>query len=155
MSDFRIAKGRTSVQLTLSDDAAVVGGDMFVQAYSRRGGDPENPLDILNDAEPFFPLALEDGETLLVAKSQVREAFIESLPEDDPELRSAVRATSVEVTLAGGVVRTGMLNLEVRSDRPRLLDFLNLYEQRFLVLHSSEGVRLINRDLIQHIRPLD
>ena len=153
MSDFRIAKGRTSVQLTLSD--GFLSGDMFVQSYSRRGDDPENPADILNDAEPFFPLALEDGTTLLVAKNQVREAFVESLPEEDPDLRSAVREAAVEVTLVGGATRTGSVHLEVRSERPRLLDFLNLYEHRFLILHSSDGVWLINRDLIEHVRPVD
>ena len=154
MSDFRIAKGRTSVQLTLNG-AGCVNGDMFVQSYSRRGGEPENPADILNDAEPFFPLALEDGNTLMVAKNQVLEAVVDGLPDEDPDLRSAVREAPVEVMLAGGTARTGMLHLEVRSDRPRLLDFLNLYAQRFLVLHSSDGVRLINREFIEHVRPLD
>lgn len=154
MSDFRIAKGRTSVQLTLSGDSAL-SGDMFVQSYSRRGGEAESPADILNDAEPFFPLALEDGNTLMVAKNQVIEALIEHARDEDPELRSAAREAAVEIVLAGGASRTGTLHLEVRSERPRLLDFLNLYDQRFFVLHSSDGVRLINRDLIEHVRPLD
>jgi len=154
MSDFRIVKGRTSVQLTLSGDSAL-SGDMFVQSYSRRGGDPERPADILNDAEPFFPLALEDGNTLMVAKNQVIEALIEHAPDENPELRSAVRDAAVEITLAGGASRIGTLRLEVRSERPRLLDYLNLYEQRFFCLYSSNGVRLINRHFIEHVRPLD
>ena len=154
MSDFRIAKSRTSVQLTLRG-AGCLSGDMFVQSYSRRGDDPENPADILNDAEPFFPLALEDGDTLLIAKDQVLEAQLDHAPEEDPDLRSSVRAASVQVVLAGGAARTGTLHLEVRSDRPRLLDFLNLHDQRFFVLHSSDGVRLINRRLVEHVRPLD
>ena len=135
--------------------AGSLSGEMFVQSYSRRGDGPENPEDILNDDEPFFPLALDDGNTLLVAKDQVMEAHIEELPDEDPELRNSVRAAMVELTLAGGTARTGTMYLEVRTDRPRLLDFLNKYEQRFFLLHSSDGVRLINRHLIEHVRPLD
>lgn len=154
MSDFRIEKGRTSVLLTMAG-AGSLSGEMFVQSHSRRGDGPENPEDVLNDAEPFFPLALDDGTTLLIAKDQVMEAHIEELPDEEPELRNSVRAAMVELTLAGGTARSGTLYLEVRADRPRLLDFLNKYEQRFFLLHSSDGVRLINRHLIEHVRPLD
>jgi len=154
MSDFRIEKGRTSVLLTMAG-AGSLSGEMFVQSYSRRGDSPENPEDILNDAEPFFPLALGDGNTLLIAKEQVLEAHLEDAVGEEPERRTGVRAAAVELTLAGGTARTGTLYLEVRADRPRLLDFLNKYEQRFFLLHSSDGVRLINRHLIEHVRPLD
>lgn len=155
MSEYRIEKGRTSVLLSLAG-AAALSGEMFVQSYSRRGDGPENPEDILNDDEPFFPLALDDGNTLLVAKDQVLEAHIEEDPlNEELAMSGAVRAVSVELTLAGGTTRTGTLYLEVRADRPRLLDFLNKYDQRFFLLHSSDGVRLINRHLIEHVRPLD
>src|SRR5688572_7064991 len=70
MSDLRIEKGRTSVLLTMAG-AGSLSGEMFIQSYSRRGDGPENPEDILNDAEPFFPLALDDGNTMLIAKDQV------------------------------------------------------------------------------------
>jgi hypothetical protein len=39
--------------------------------------------------------------------------------------------------------------------RPRLLDFLNRYAQRFVVLYAAGGVCLVNRMLIEHVRPVE
>jgi hypothetical protein len=47
------------------------------------------------------------------------------------------------------------MRLEVRADRPRLLDYLNDIHQRFLMLYSDNGVRLVIRELIERDRPLD
>jgi len=95
------------------------------------------------------------GDTLMVAKHQVRE--IELV--DDAGLEAAVapaaRAEAVEVTLRDGTVRSGRLYLEMPTDRPRLLDYLNRYAQRFVTLYSAGGIRLINRELIERVRPMD
>lgn len=154
MSDLRIEKGRTAVVITMTGSGSI-SGEMFVQANSRHRSGPEHPEDILNDEEPFFPMVLDSGETLLVAKDQVLEAGMEDTLISGLLESGAVRPAAVEITLAGGAVRTGTLFLEVRADRPRLLDFLNKFNQRFFLLHSSEGVRLINRHFIEHVRPLD
>jgi len=154
MSEFRIEKGRTSVVLTMAG-ARTISGEMFVQANARHRTGPEHPEDILNDGEPFFPMVLESGETLLIAKDQVLEAEMQDTTIESLLENGAVRPAAVELTLAGGASRTGTLYLEVRADRPRLLDFLNKFEQRFFLLHSSNGVRLINRHFIEHVRPLD
>jgi hypothetical protein len=61
----------------------------------------------------------------------------------------------VEVTLRDGTVRSGRLYLEMPTDRPRLLDYLNRYAQRFVTLYSAGGIRLINRELIERVRPMD
>ena len=154
MSDLRIEKGRTSVVLTMTG-AGTISGEMFVQANSRHRSGPEHPEDILNDGEPFFPMVLDSGETLLIAKDQVLEAEMEDTLIAGLLESGAVRPAAVEITLAGGAARSGTMFLEVRMDRPRLLDFLNKWDQRFFLLHSSDGVRLINRHFIEHVRPLD
>ena len=154
MSELRIEKGRTAVVLTMMA-AGTISGEMFVQANSRHRAGPEHPDDILNDSEPFFPMVLDSGETLLIAKEQVLEAEMEDTRITDLLASGVVRPAEVELRLAGGAVRTGTMFLEIRADRPRLLDFLNKYDQRFFLLHSSDGVRLVNRDFIEHVRPLD
>jgi hypothetical protein len=84
----------------------------------------------------------ETGETLLIPKARVLE-----VAGDIPSQRS--------VTLVGGTVRTGAVYLEMPGPAPRPLDFLNRLPERFFALHDTDEVRLINRDLIERVHPLD
>jgi hypothetical protein len=133
-------------------------GDIFLQAYAQRRAGPEEPADLLNDDDPFFPLALPDGETLLLSKDRLREVELPEAgvpPEDEALASAGVRWANVELTLLGNVVRTGCVRLELPFERPRLLDFFNRFAERFLTVHADDGVRLVNRRCIERVRPLD
>lgn len=151
---YRIEKARYPVIVLLCGGERL-SGDMFVQEHASTHGGPEWPLDILNDAEPFFPLETEDGEMLLVAKDRVTEVETAIVPDDDPERAAVARPAVVEIRMADGGVRSGAIYLEVPSERPRLLDYLNRQHQRFLTLLSTEGARFLNRRRIECVRPLD
>ena len=151
---FKIEKERLEVTVTL-EGCAEMRGFIFLQpriyGYSSRS----EPAALLNDSELFFPLELDNGDVLLLSKERVVD--ISGLPLDDED--ELVRASSpmalLEITLAGGLTRLGSMRLEVRADRPRLLDYLNDSRQRFLMLYTDQGVRLVNRKLIERVRPLD
>jgi hypothetical protein len=151
--DFRITKVRLPVSLIMLGGEEL-GGEMFVQSISATRHGREEIPDILNSDEPFFPLARAGG-TLLVAKDQVREVVISGDQFADPFLQTAARAEPVELTLTDGSVRTGKVFLEMPTARPRLLDFLNRYAQRFVMLYAAGGVCLVNRTLIEHVRPVE
>jgi hypothetical protein len=154
MSELRIDKDRQPVTLTLAGGTRI-SGEMFVQAHARRRIGKEEPVDVLNDAEPFFPFATDSGETLLIAKDRVMEVVGDVA---SPELEAVLtgrRLARIELVLTGGETHSGIIYLDVAIDRPRLLDFLNHYDQRFIVLHGSDGLRLINRALVESVRPLD
>lgn len=151
--DFRITKVRLPVSLIMLGGEEL-GGEMFVQSVSATGHGREEIPDILNNEEPFFPLARAGG-TLLVAKDQVREVVISGDQFADSFLATAARAEPVELTLTDGSVRTGKVYLEMPTARPRLLDFLNRYAQRFVMLYAAGGVCLVNRTLIEHVRPVE
>lgn len=154
--DYRIEKRRLSVVLTTTGGERM-SGELFVQPISRYHSGPEQAPDIMNGADPFFPFALDDGETILVAKDQVREVEFDH-PHDvgeEPDGVVGVRRSVIEVTLAEGAVVTGTVYLQVPFDRPRLLDFLNRYDRRFITLYVPGGARLVNRRLIERVRPLD
>lgn len=157
-NDYRIEKSRCQVAVTTLDGERLVG-DVFLQPYAHRRAGPEAPEDLLNDDDPFFPLALADGSgTLLIAKDRLREVEVpdERLPDDEGAfLAMGVRLASVELTLLGGIVRSGVVKLELPYERPRLLDFFNRYAHRFLVLYGEEGVRLVNRRSVERVRPLE
>jgi hypothetical protein len=151
-NEYRIEKDRLPVTLTLASGAKL-SGTVFVQSYVQRRSGREQASDVLNSREPYFPLAGDDGETQLIAKDQVVEVEV-SDDEDDALSAMIARTATVEITTISGATRIGAVYLEVRNDRPRLLDFLNQFDQRFLTLHAADGLRLINRRLIERVRPL-
>jgi hypothetical protein len=153
-NDYRIEKQRQPVVVVMATGDRLFG-DIFVQAYARHRSGREEPMDVLNDPEPFFPLAMPDGGTLLIAKQCVRELEVVGTLTGEDLTAVAAQSTAVELTLAGGHTRAGWLYLEVPFDRPRLLDFLNRFDQRFLTLHTDDGVRLVNIRSLERARQLD
>ena len=140
--------------LTLLGGEAIIGS-MFVQAHARHRAEREDPRDILNEPEPFFPLVTQEGETLLIPKARVLEVSgdIPSCRADAP--RPTMPSVSIAVTLVGGAQRTGRVFIDVPGPAARPLDFLNHSPDRFFALYSDGDIRLINRDLIERVHPLD
>lgn len=148
MSDYRIEKLRRDLKVELADGSRLEG-EIFLRSVSRYRSRPEEPGDLLNDAEPFFAL-MRHGEAILVAKAQVISA--ETTAPQDEDLEIGALGIPVEVTLANGNVCTGSIFLESRTDRPRLLDFLNTYHDRFLPVVGAKQVLLVNTQSIAHVR---
>ena len=153
-NEYRIEKLRCPVTVVLAGGERIEG-DLFVQASVPFRLGPEEPSDVFNSADPYVPIAEHSGEILIIAKSRVAEVET-GAPSEQDELRIAgLRPTGIEVTLAGFPPCTGFLHIAVRNDRPRLLDYLNALDQQFLMLYTTDGVRLINRAMIERVRPLD
>ena len=140
--------------LTLLGGERIVGA-MFVQGQARHRSAPEDPCDILNEPEPFFPLLTETGETLLIPKARVLEVSGDMPVQRFTSGGAGVPGVTIAVTLVGGTVRTGAVYLDMPGPAPRPLDFLNRLPERFFALHDTDEVRLINRDLIERVHPLD
>jgi hypothetical protein len=151
-NDIRIEKERVGVSITMVG-GETLSGCLFAPPIYPPGG-LEDPLQILNEAEPFFPLGLDTGEVLLVAKDRVLEIMLDEPVVDEDGPASAPTAL-LQITLAGGTARVGSMRLEVRVMRPRVLDHMNHCTSRFMALRTDEGVRLINRKMIERVRPLD
>jgi hypothetical protein len=148
MSEYRIEKIRRKLAIVLADGSRLVG-EVFLRPVSRYRSRPEEPGELLNEAEPFFVLD-RDGEAVLIAKSNV--AYAETPVPAEEEFEIAALGTPVEVTLTDGTVCTGSIFLEMPSDRPRLLDFLNSYSLRFLPVLDPSHVLLVNTQTIAHVR---
>lgn len=148
MSDYRIEKLRRQLSVVLTDGTRL-DGEVFLRSVSRYRSRPEEPADLLNDAEPFFAL-MRHGEAVLVSKSSVARAETSYPDEADADLASL--GIPVEVTQTDGTVCAGSIFLESRTDRPRLLDFLNTYHDRFLPVVDARQVILVNTQTIAHVR---
>lgn len=151
--DYRIEKQRLAATVTLGG-GAVLPGHLFVPAPLPGHTATEDPAALLNDREPFLPVET-NGEVLLVAKARVAEVSGLPVGELDELLRQSTPMALVEVRLANGARHFGSLRLEIRTGRPRVLDFLNDVAQPFLTLYTDQGIRLINRAWIECVRPLD
>lgn len=151
-NDYRIQKDRlAAVVVTVGGERMT--GELFVQASPRNRYGREEAADVLNSAEPYFPMLTVEGELFLIAKERVRE--VESRePSPADEWRIGAPAT-IEVTLTGGAVHSGNVYLESLSGRTRVLDYLNRVGERFLLLYTAHGTVLLNRSFIERVRPLD
>lgn len=149
MSEYRIEKIRRSVTMRLAG-GATLAGEVFVQPTARFRAGPQHPADLFNEPEPFVPIATVDDELVLVAKDQIAHV---QFPGDgaDTGVEGGSDAT-VDVWLADGSSLSGVLRLETRADRSRVLDFLNDEQQRFLTLHTPFGTCLVNRRQITQVR---
>ncbi|MDB4932630.1 MAG: hypothetical protein JWM10_5114 [Myxococcaceae bacterium] len=143
MSEYRIDKIRHAVAITLVHGHRIEG-DLFLQASAPFRAGPEDPLDLLNNADRFLPVAAADGEVLLVQKSQVAHAAI-GLPRDDDTVDRGVVGMHVELTLVDGSAWSGSIFPELRDARPRLVDFLNESPLAFIALFAHDRVLLVNR----------
>ena len=153
MSEYRVEKVRRRLVVQLRNGERI-DGEVFLRPVSRYRSRPEEPADLLNDREPFFAL-VRDGEAILIAKDSVARADTTSTEELEDLEGSTVGASlgvPVEVTLVDGSLCAGSVFLESRSDRPRLLDFLNSYHERFLPLVAATQVVLLNTHTIAHLR---
>jgi hypothetical protein len=153
---YRIETTRKAVILTMLGGEEL-RGNVFIHFSSYRPFELEDVSELFNSESPFFPLELDNAEVILVSKERVAEIAADrseaplDLPTRDPPSPTAL----LQVVLVGGEVRLGSIRLDAPPDRARVLDYLNALRSRFLTLYTSNEARLINRSLIDRVRPLD
>ena len=153
---YRIETTRKAVILTMLGGEEV-RGNVFIHFSSYRPFELEDVSELFNSESPFFPLELDNDEVILISKERVAEIAADrseapsDLPPRDPPSPTAL----LQVLLVGGEVRLGSIRLDAPPDRARVLDYLNALRSRFLTLYTSNEARLINRSLIDRVRPLD
>jgi hypothetical protein len=153
---YRIETTRKAVVLKMLGGEEV-RGNVFIHFSPYRPFEFEHIADLFNSESPFFPLELDNAEVILVAKERVAEIAADNgeapsdLPPRDPPSPTAL----LQVLLVGGEVRLGSIRLDAPPERARVLDYLNALTSRFLTLYTSNEARLINRSLIDRVRPLD
>ncbi|MBC7893810.1 MAG: hypothetical protein H7066_00265 [Cytophagaceae bacterium] len=149
VNDFHIEKIRLPV-VVVTTAGERLAGDLFAQANPRLPSGHEDVPDLLNGPEPYFPLGTAGRRTLLCAKSRVREVHF-TIDAVDVTAWTLGTPVSVCVGLDDGSTVAGTLLVEVDAAGQRVLDFLNRFPNRFLPVHTSSDVVLINRDHIVHV----
>lgn len=153
---YRIETAQKAVILTMLGGEEV-RGNVFIHFSSYRPFELEDVSELFNADSPFFPLELETGEVMLISKERVAEVAADRGEDanDQPPREAPMPTALLQILLVGGEVRLGSIRLEARADRARVSDYLNALTSRFLTLYTSNEARLINRSLIDRVRPLD
>lgn len=149
---FRVEKLRQAVSVVLVDGRRL-DGDVFLWECTRAGPEPEQPIDLLNEGDEFFPFFLNEQEVILLAKHHVSRAETRA-PEADALSELADERMGVEITMKDGSAISGFVPLEKRGEHTRLLDFLNNYAKRFIPVFWGDQVCLVNRSLIASVSQL-
>jgi hypothetical protein len=148
MSEYRIEKVRRRVSVTLTG-GTMLHGEIFLQPTARYRAGAQEPGELFNENEAFLPLATGGDDLVLLAKRHVSRVQYDADAADNDGRGGA--DASVEVVFADGTRLSGQLRLETRTDRSRLLDYLNGDHQRFLTLRSSNRIWLVNREQIAQV----
>ena len=153
---YRVETAQKAVILTMLGGEEL-RGSVFIHQSSYRPFELEDVSELLNAGSPFFPLEIETGEVILVSKERVAEAAANRTdePSEQPSRGAPTPTALLQIVLVGGEVCLGSIRLEAPPDRARVLDYLNALTSRFLTLYTSNEARLINRSLIDRVRPLD
>ena len=155
-NQYRIETTQKAVILTMLGGEEL-RGNVFIHFSSYRPFELEDVSELLNADTPFFPLELENSEVILVSKQRVAEAAADRGDDtfDQPRREAPTPTALLQIVLIGGEIRLGSIRLDAPPDRARVLDYLNALTSRFLTLYTSNEARLINRSLIDRVRPLD
>jgi len=154
-TDYKIEKYRCSATLILTDGRTLTG-EIFLHAVSRFRLAAQDPAEFFNDPDPYFVLAPTYDDRILISKASVAVAET-PLPSSEPNdhIDNAHVGLGVEVSVLGGFTCAGWVFPDKTPGRARLLDHLNSYSARFLVLYDSEKTTLVNRTAIAHVRESD
>jgi hypothetical protein len=143
-----IPRRRVAVKVQLADQSKLAG-----QLYAdqrRPDGTPGRVVDRLNDtAEQYLPLALQDRHVLL------NKAAIVTVHVDDADRELSVSDELVEhhvrVNMCDRSQHVGKVHGILPFTQRRALDYLNNMTQRFLSLHASEKVILLNTEYVMGV----
>ena len=153
---YRIETTRKAVILTMLGGEEL-RGNVFIHFSSYHPFEFEDVSELFNGDTPFFPLELETSEVVLVSKERVAEVAANrgEYASDQVPSEGTIPTALLQIMLIGGEVRLGSIRLEAPPGRARVSDYLNALTSRFLTLYTSNEARLINRSLIDRVRPLD
>ena len=148
MTDFRIEKVKQSLEITLSSGNRMTG-TVFLEPLARNHTGSQDPRELLNEDDSFFPFSVE-GRLFLMAKDQVKLATYKS---NAPPVTVSPTTVGVRIILSNGETIDGAIEVEPRSDAHRLLDYLNGFEGRFLSMTVDRSTHcLINRRMIAGVQ---
>jgi hypothetical protein len=147
----KIPKSLVPVRLWVHPEGQVVGSLFLREQTTAQPKDAEQPLDVLNRANPFLVVKREQPDELRFYNraSIIRVEYTETqAPEDE-----TVAALECQLQMMDGSILDGVIREQLPPDHSRLFDYLNLQGNNFIKIYvSSMDVCLVNKSYIIHAR---
>lgn len=150
---FRIPKRLQAVSLWVHPEGKVVGS-IFLHLQSNTGSGEEQPLEVMNQVDPFLVVKCDDPEELRFysKKSIVRVQY-----------EDAERAQSAEIVelpcclhMMDGSMVEGVIKEFLPPEHSRLFDYINIVDQMFIKTHLQGGeVCMVNKSYVMRITPIE
>ena len=145
----RVPKKLTPVALWVHPEGRVLGS-LFLREQSPNHAGAEQPLEILNQPEPFLVFRRENPLELRFynKRSIIRvEYSAQGVPPAADTTEIQCRLHMMDGSLISGTIQEALA-----PDRARLLDYLNKTDDGFIKIHMEEGaVYLVNKAYIIHV----
>lgn len=146
----RVPKKLTPVTLWVHPEGRVLGS-LFLREQSPNHAGAEQPLEILNQSEPFLVFRLDNPMELRFYNKRsiirVEYAAQDALPPSPDTTEIQCRLHMMDGSLINGTIQEALA-----PDRARLLDYLNKADDGFIRIHMEEGaVYLVNKAYIIHV----
>jgi hypothetical protein len=147
----KIPKKLKLVTLWVHPEGRVVGS-LFLRPQSAHRAGEEEPLEVLNTADPFLVLKRDQPDELrFYNKSSVVRVEYD---DDEPVLLPTVDPLPCTLHLMDGSLIAGTIQKALPPDRSRLLDYLNLHDERFVKVHCAGGnICVVNKAYIACVTP--
>jgi hypothetical protein len=147
----KIPKKLKQITLWVHPDGRVVGS-LFLRPQSPNTPGEEEPLEVLNTADPFLVLKRDDSDELrFYNKSSVVRVEYD---EDNALPLPSVEPLPCTLHLMDGSLIAGTIRKALPPDRSRLFDYLNLPNEQFVKIYCEDGtVCVVNKSYITCVRP--
>ena len=158
-NSFQVKKALSTEVLALMADWREIQGQFYLSEQAERHYGRETLLDVLNaEGKDFVPFA-QGEETPLVL---IQKSRIVGLKPSDPDCQEWPHTENQDedcwkparMAFAGFQLEGRAYTGDMETHRRRLADLLNL-GPRFFVFETDDGPWIVNRELLNHLVPLD
>lgn len=152
-SQFRIPKKLKQVTLWIHPEGRLVGS-LFLNLRSKNYTGEEEPLEVLNQADPFLVCKREDPDEL---RFYNKTAIVRiEYHEDTLPSAEGVEPLPCRLSMMDGSIIDGSIRRLLPPGRARLYDYLNMDDEQFAKLHVGDGnICLVNKSYVVCVTPLN
>ncbi len=145
----KVSKKLCAVTLWVHPVGRVVGS-LFLREQENNDNTAEQPVDVLNQCDPFLVFKVDDPDELRFynVKSVTRVEY-ESDGTDSP---AEAEPMQCHLHMMDGSLIDGTIFESLPPEHARLMDYLNRTEENFIKVHMGDGlIYLINKSYINHV----
>jgi hypothetical protein len=145
----KVSKKLRAVTLWVHPEGRVVGS-LYLKEQGANKEEIEQPLDVLNQCNPFLVFKIDDPDELRFynIKSVTRVEYKSNASDSS----SDAEPMNCHLRMMDGSIINGGIFESLPPDRSRLLDYLNRGEENFIKVHLEDGlIYLINKSYINHV----